>query len=213
VVTHRTRLLVALITATTASVALAVVLSLANSHGRNGAVSSSSPAGAGGAAGFAGGALPGGVPEHDFTLQDQSGRRVSLASFRGDVVVLAFLASTCGPACVLIAQQIRGALDELARQVPVLLISVDPTGDTPAGVTRFLAQVSLTGRVHYLSGPPRALRSIWNAYGIKPLGAGRGAFERSAAVTLIDRSGRERVIFGLEGLTPEGLAHDIRKLS
>ena len=35
------------------------------------------------------------------------------ARYRGQVTILAFLYSTCGATCVLIAQQIRGALDEL----------------------------------------------------------------------------------------------------
>ncbi len=48
------------------------------------------------------------------------------------------------PPASLIAQQIRGALDELPHPVPVLIVSADPAADTPASVARFLAQVSLT---------------------------------------------------------------------
>src|SRR5215469_17976550 len=76
--------------------------------------------------GFAGAALPASLPVRDFTLEDQSGRRVSLAGYRGQVVVLAFISSSCGATCILLAQQIRGALDELPRPVPVLFVSVDP---------------------------------------------------------------------------------------
>lgn len=162
--------------------------------------------------GFDGAALPATGPARDFTLTDQSGRAVSLGSYRGQVTVLAFLYSTCGPTCQLIAQQVRGALDELPRPVPVLFVSADPAADTPARVSRFLARVSLTGRVRYLTGSRAALQPIWRAYGIVPATSGRAAFERSAAVLLLDRSGRERVIFQLEQLTPEGLAHDIAKL-
>ncbi len=72
---------------------------------------------------------------------------MSLSSYRGQVVVLAFLYSTCGATCTLIAQQIRGALDELPQPVPVLIVSADPAADTPASVARFLARVSLTGRI------------------------------------------------------------------
>jgi cytochrome oxidase Cu insertion factor (SCO1/SenC/PrrC family) len=129
------------------------------------------------------------------------------------VTVLAFLSSTCGAACTLIAQQVRGALDELAHPVPVLLISVDPSGDTPASVARFLARVSLAGRARFLTGPRAALEATWREYGVHPLSSGRSAFERSATVALLDRDGRERVLFGVEQLTPEGLAHDIRALS
>ena len=62
--------------------------------------------------GFDGAALPASRPA-DFTLSDQNGRSVSLALPRR-VVVLAFMYPSCGATCVLIAQQIRGALDELA---------------------------------------------------------------------------------------------------
>ena len=163
--------------------------------------------------GFAGAALPAGVPAPDFTLEDQSGRRVSLAGYRGQVVVIAFISSSCGATCILIAQQIRGALDELPHPVPVLFVSVDPRADTRAQVRRFLDRVALTGRARYLSGSPAALRPIWRAYGVVPLTSSRAAFERAASVLLLDRNGRRRVLFGVEQLTPEGVAHDVRKLS
>jgi protein SCO1/2 len=163
--------------------------------------------------GFAGAALPASLPVRDFTLEDQSGRRVSLAGYRGQVVILAFISSTCGATCILLAQQIRGALDELPRPVPVLFVSVDPHADTGARVRRFLQRVGLTGRVRYLSGSSAALRPIWRAYGIVPVTSDRAAFERAASVLLLDRDGRERVVFGSEQLTPEGVAHDVRKLS
>jgi protein SCO1/2 len=164
--------------------------------------------------GFDGAALPANVRAHDFTLTDRSDkdRAVSLGQYRGQVVVLAFLYSTCGPTCIVIAQQIRGALDELARPVPVLFVSADPAADTPARVRRFLAQVSLTGRARYLTGSPSQLRTVWRAYGAIPASAGRSAFDDSASVLLIDPRGLERVIFPVEQLTPESLAHDVRKL-
>ncbi len=103
-------------------------------RGARGTLPSSAPAtaSAGGAAGsgFDGAALPANVRAHEFTLTDQSGRPTTLGRYRGRVVVLAFLDSSCS-ACVLIAQQIRGALDELARPPAVLIMSVDPSADTP----------------------------------------------------------------------------------
>jgi cytochrome oxidase Cu insertion factor (SCO1/SenC/PrrC family) len=162
--------------------------------------------------GFDGAALPPSFVVHDFALADQEGRTVSLGSLRGRVTVLAFLYSTCGSTCVVIADQIRGALEELPHRVPVVLISADPAADTPTQVSRFLAQVGLSGRVYYLTGPVSALTPIWRAYRVVPASAGRAAFDRYATVLLLDRSGRERVEYGLEQLTAEALAHDIRKL-
>jgi protein SCO1/2 len=195
-----------------ASVVL-LVFALAGCGGSKGAGASTAPDGAlDSASGFAGAALPQGVPAPGFTLTDSARRPVSLSDYRGQVVVLAFLSSSCGAPCVLIAQQVRGALDELATPVPVLIVSVDPGADTPAQVRRFLASVSLTGRARFLTAPAAALASVWRAYRVSPLRAGRGPFERSAQVVLLDR-GRERVLYGIEQLSPEALAHDIRKLA
>ncbi|MCW3025232.1 MAG: electron transport protein SCO1/SenC [Solirubrobacterales bacterium] len=193
--------------ATALALALALVVILRGSSGRSPSVSEAS-----GGSRFEGAALPAGMPAPEFTLTDQLGRPVSLADYRGQVTVLTFLYSGCGATCVLIAQQIRGAIDELHGTPAVLVVSADPTADTPARVQSFLAQVSLTGRVRYLTGSPARLRAIWRAYRIAPASDGAASFQRTASVLLVDRRGRERVLFGLEQLTPESLAHDIRRL-
>jgi protein SCO1/2 len=200
------------------AIALAVVLALDGSSGGSPSTSSSTGVGAStgtaSSSGFDGAELPVG-PAHEFTLADltDGGRAVSLSQYRGQVVILAFLYSTCGDTCVVIAQQVRGALGELARPVPVLFVSADPAADTPARVSHFLAQVSLTGRAHWLTGSLAQLQAVWRAYGITPASAGATAFDNSASVFLLDRAGRERVLFQSEQLTPEGLAHDIDTLA
>jgi protein SCO1 len=177
-----------------------------------GSVQASADASTAGASGFDGAALPTGITAPAFTLADERGKPLALHQLRGQVTVLAFLFSRCGAACVLIAQQIRGALDELAKPPAVVIVSVDPAADTPASVARFLTSVSLMGRVHYLSGPPARLRAVWRAYRVVLPSSSAAAFERSATVALIDTQGAERVIFGQEQLTPEALAHDIGRL-
>src|SRR5271165_2943182 len=113
---------------------LAVAAALAGAAllwGCGGGGSSTAPSGSSASFEYAGAPVPGDVQAPGFTLTDQAGHTVSLANYRGQVTVVAFLYSDCAPACVLVAQQIRGALDELARPVPVLLVSVDPSADTP----------------------------------------------------------------------------------
>ena len=188
-----------------------------SSGGSTSSSATASSAQAPGASGFDGAALPPGIAAPaNFTLRDLtstgSRRAVSLASYRGRVTIVAFVYSRCGATCVVIAQQIRGALDELPQPVPVLLISADPSADTPMRARSFLAQASLSGRASYLSGTLAQLRAVWDSFRVVPASAGRAAFDRSASVFVLDRSGRERVIFQLEQLTPEGLAHDVRKL-
>jgi protein SCO1/2 len=192
--------------------AIALVAILAKPSDHDGTSSSTPALQATSSSGFDGAAIPPSPLAPAFTLTDQDGRSVPLSSVRGHVAVLAFLYSTCGATCILIAQQIRGALDELPDPVPVLIVSADPATDTPASVARFLAKVSLTGRVRYLTGSPAQLRPIWRAYRVHPASAGRATFDKYAFLLLLDARGRERVLFEPEVLTPEALAHDIRKL-
>lgn len=207
-----------------AAVALVAVVLMAaivaivagSSGGGTGSRSASITSATGRESEFVGAPFPGEIAAPSFTLRDQSGGEVSLSQYRGRVVMLTFLYSTCGDTCVVIGQQIRGALNELAEaHAPapaVLIVSADPAADTPANVRRFLAEVSLTGRVQYLSGTPAQLRAVWHAYAIKPASDGPAVFDEYAPVLLIDGSGRKRVLFESEELTPEGLSHDIRRL-
>jgi protein SCO1/2 len=163
--------------------------------------------------GFDGALLPGGASAPDFTLTDQRGRRVSLGQYRGQVTILTFLSSACQPTCPLIAQQIRGALDELGRNpVPVLIVSADPAADTPAAVRRFLGEAALDGRADYLTGTLSELQAVWRAYDIVPAQLGDANSPHAASVLLVDRAGQKRDLFQVEQLTPEALTHDIRKL-
>jgi cytochrome oxidase Cu insertion factor (SCO1/SenC/PrrC family) len=163
---------------------------------------------------FDGAAFPAGVRAHSFTLTNQDGRRVSLSAYRGKVLVLAFLFSRCRT-CVLVADQVRGALDEVegTRGVATIFVSTDPRADTRVSVSRFLDETSLSGHVEYLTGTPHELQPIWKAYAIPPVRAGKYASEQGSTVLLIDHNGAERVGFGLEQITPESLAHDIRLLA
>jgi protein SCO1/2 len=86
-----------------------------------------------------------------------------------------------------------------------IFVSTDPRADTHARVARFLAATSLIGRTVYLTGARRSLEHIWRVYHVS-------AAEDGTTVLLIDRTGSERVAFGVEQITPEGLSHDIRLL-
>jgi protein SCO1 len=156
------------------------------------------------------GALRPDIPPQDFRLHDQDGRPVSLRQFRGRVVILTFMYTTCRDTCPLTATQIRGALDDLGRPVPALAVSVDPVNDTPARARAFLLQRGLgRDRMRFLLGSRAQLRPIWKAYGIQPQAK---AFDHTAYVLVIDRHGRQRVGFPVQQLVPEDLAHDVRRL-
>jgi protein SCO1/2 len=159
--------------------------------------------------GFAGAIRPS-APAAGFTLADQDGRNVPVAGLRGRPVVVTFMYTTCQNDCPTMTQQIRGALDDLGHDVPVLAVSVDPANDTPDRARRFLARQQMTGRMRFLLGSDAQLQRVWRTFGIQPQGV--GGREHSASVVLLDDSGVARVSFPVNQLTPEGLAHDLRAL-
>jgi protein SCO1/2 len=159
--------------------------------------------------GFAGAIRPAGAGAPAFRLRDQDGAVASMAQYRGRPVVMTFLYSTCRDTCPLQVQSIRGALDRLGADVPVLGVSVDPRGDSPERARRFVLEQRMTGRMRFLLGTREALAPVWRGYGIAPQ---RGTLDHSAYVVLVDGHGRQRVGFPASELTPEDLAHDLRAL-
>jgi protein SCO1/2 len=158
---------------------------------------------------FQGSIRPPGIPPAELNLRDQDGRLATLAEYRGRPVVVTFLYTTCEDTCPLTAQQIRGALDDLGHDVPVLAVAVDPPRDTAARAKRFLAEQRVEGRMRFLVGPESGLRRQWKAYGIQRQS---DDLEHSAYVVLLDGEGRQRIGFPAGEVTPDALAHDLRLL-
>ena len=140
-------------------------------------------------------------------LTDEDGNSVTLGG--SDVTVVTFLYTQCEDSCPTTAQQVRAALDDMDDPPPAIAVSVDPTGDTPKAARAFLAEQSLLGRMKYVIGPPVALQRQWKVYGIQPQTRDD---EHSLSTVILDRSGRQRIGFPLDKLTPEGLVRDIEAL-
>jgi protein SCO1/2 len=157
--------------------------------------------------------MPPNLPAADFTLADQDGRPVRLASTRGRVVVITFLHSACHSTCPVSVQTIRGALDDIGaprRDVDVFAISVDPREDTRASVRRFVRTQHAERFLRYLTGTRPQLRPVWKKYGIRPQGP--EGEDHTAFVLLVDRGGILRIGFPSHQMTPEDLANDLKLL-
>ncbi|MDX6691520.1 MAG: hypothetical protein QOG15_2977 [Solirubrobacteraceae bacterium] len=162
------------------------------------------------AAGFEGAVRPPGIPPAQIDLPDEHGKLVRMSDLRGTPVVVTFLYTTCKDTCPLTADQIRGALDDLGHDVPVIAVSVDPDNDTPARARRFSFQHGMSGRMRWVLGDRGRLERLWRAYGIQPQSGGQ---DHTASTVLLDGQGRQRVGYSTESfLTPDVLAHDIKLL-
>jgi protein SCO1/2 len=158
---------------------------------------------------FQGAMRPAGIPPADFRLRDEEGRLVRLDALRGKPVVVTFLYTTCRDTCPLTVDQIRGALDDLGHDVPVIAVSVDPRNDTPRAAKRFSLRRQMSGRMRWVLGSERELERLWRAYGVQPQS---DRMEHSASTVLLDARGRQRVGFATSVLTPRALANDIALL-
>lgn len=155
------------------------------------------PAGAVPAAWLRQGVDPGtplaGVPAPAFTLTDQRGRRFSLSSLRGRVVLLAFVDSRSTGYGPLTAQTLLDARTLLGRGADALAL-VGVNTDTKAwgvAAVRAFSRAQGLGRAWlYGTGDPSALAAVRRAYGVAP---------GMPAVFLIDGRGRERAAFLIPG--------------
>lgn len=150
----------------------------------------------------------------DFHLTDQSGKTVTLSQFRGEPVVLTFLYSHCPDVCPLIAEKLHTTQVQLgknAAHVVMLAVSVDPKGDTRSAVQTFSTEHKLTSNWHYLIGTQSELAPVWNSYSVYAQPSTSTSSMHTSAVYVIDKMGRERVLFG-DDFTPTQLQDDLQVL-
>ena len=149
-----------------------------------------------------------------FALRDQRGELVALDSLRGKPVLLAFFDSRCKRQCPLAGRQLGGKLRRMApAERPVLLIvGVNPGGDTRASIRRATREWGLAGpyRWHWLRGAKQKLARVWRNYGVT-VRPGAGDVTHTLAVYLIDRRGFERTGY-LFPFLPNFIELDLRKL-
>ena len=159
---------------------------------------------------FAGATLPAGLKAPEVGLRDEEGEVVRMADLRGRPAIVTFLYSNCEDSCPAQAQQVKGALNELGRDLPALAISVDPANDTPDSARAFLSKQRMTGRMRFVLGTRPELRRIWRGYAVEPQ---LDDLDHTARIVLVDGNGVQRVGYPLGEVTPERLAHDLRLLA
>ncbi|HTR73616.1 MAG TPA: SCO family protein, partial [Solirubrobacteraceae bacterium] len=151
-------------------------------------------------------------------LRNYLGQPVNLDSYRGKAVLVSFLYTHCPDVCPLITASLHATLELLgpakSRRVQIIVVSVDPRGDTPASVAAFLKRHRMTGRMQYLIGSAHELAAVWKAWGV---GSERDAaqpeyVEHTGIVYGISASGRRTTAYA-SNFTPGELAHDVPLLA
>lgn len=151
------------------------------------------------------------------TGRDNTGASVTVPQ-EGRPAVVTFLFASCPTVCPMVATQLAAALDQLpastVEAVDVVAITVDPTGDSPAAVTKFLERHRLTGRMRYIVGNRQEVAPMWQQWGVEAQPTGNAQTSlHTARVVLIDR--RQRQLGSYPGglpIPPADLAADIQAL-
>jgi cytochrome oxidase Cu insertion factor (SCO1/SenC/PrrC family) len=135
-----------------------------------------------------------------FTLADQDGRRVSLSSLRGKVVVLEFMDPHCTDICPIVSQEFVDAyhdLGPLASKVVFAAVNVNQYFSSVQAVAAFSAEHELTAIPgwHFLTGPKAALSAVWRGYQVDVRAPNpNGDITHNSSIYFIDRNGRERYL-------------------
>jgi cytochrome oxidase Cu insertion factor (SCO1/SenC/PrrC family) len=139
-----------------------------------------------------------------FSLTDQHGRQVSLASLHGKVVLLTFLDPVCTSDCPLVAQEFRQAdqvLGSRARDVELVAIVANPLYRSIAYTQAFDRQELLAGLPNwlFLTGSLPQLTSVWKGYYVTAQLNGPGAMALHPDVAyVIDADGIARTELNMD---------------
>jgi cytochrome oxidase Cu insertion factor (SCO1/SenC/PrrC family) len=157
---------------------------------------------------------PGEQPAPAFELRDQEDALVSLVELRDRPILLTFFDSRCVDQCPIMGRQLATML----RRMPsddwptLLIVSVNPAGDTPASIRDALVRWRLAGpwRLHWLRGTERELAAVWRDYGIT-VDPSTSTVTHGLALYLIDGRGFERTGY-LFPFLPNFVALDLKTL-
>lgn len=156
---------------------------------------------------------PGMAPE--LSLQSSNGGTLSLASYRGKVVLLGFGFTSCPKVCpttLAVLAQAKKRLGAQGKQVQVVYVTVDPERDDAGRMHAYLRgfDPSFVGGV----GSPAQLAAVRRKYGVmaerKPVGDSYSV-GHSSSVYLIDRKGRLRAMMPY-GRPAADFVHDLQVL-
>lgn len=150
-------------------------------------------------------------------LRNYLGKPVTLAQYRGKAVLVTFLYVHCPDVCPAIASALRVVRQELGPEkskVQIIAVSVDPHGDKPSSVARFLQQRGMTGQMQYLIGPGKQLAPIWKAWnvGSQQDTSNPEFVAHTALVYGVTGSGKLMTIYPAN-FKPAEIVHDVPKLA
>ena len=132
-----------------------------------------------------------------FTLTDQFGKRISLRSLRGKVVVLSFNDPKCTTICPLTTTALLHAkklLGPAASRVELIGVGANPDATGVKWVRAYSQAHGMMREWHFLTGSLPELKRVWRAYHIEAAVV-RGSVDHTPATYVIGANGRESRLY------------------
>jgi protein SCO1 len=137
-----------------------------------------------------------GAPVSDFTLTDQTGKRVSLSRFAGKVVAVTFIYTSCPlpDYCFRLSNNFGRLQKRFARQMGrdlvLLSISFDPVHDQPEVLAKYASNWKADPNSwRFLTGTPAEVKAVCRLFGLN-FWPDEGALAHSMHTLVIDRQGK-----------------------
>lgn len=156
-------------------------------------------------------------PAPGFALKSQDGARVSLGDFRGKVLAVTFIFTSCQDTCPLLTSKMAQVQDELGSsfgaKIAFVSITVDPGRDTPEVLKQYAQAfgVNLAGWA-FLTGDPADIREVERSYGVFAASAPDGNIDHTFLTSLVDPQGNLRVQYLGVRFDPEEFRRDLLSL-
>lgn len=155
-----------------------------------------------------------------FTLTTQAATTLRSDDFKGKVLLVSFIFTTCNGSCPATTHRMADVQKELARrgllkkpQVQLLSISLDPARDTPEVLRNYMKVYDVDAATwSFLTGSVAEVDKVVRDWGMWVKPAANGQLDHPSRIFLVDRQGRVREIYNLSFLKTSWVADDIELL-
>jgi protein SCO1/2 len=130
----------------------------------------------------------------DFTLTDHTRAKAALSQFRGKVVALNFIYTSCvlPQFCYRLASQFavvqKRFKERMGRDLVLLTTTFDPARDTPERLAEYSRQWTADASWHFLTGTSDDVQRVCRLFGVDAF-PDEGLISHSARTVVIDRGG------------------------
>ena len=158
--------------------------------------------------------LPKIAPAPDFMLTSQDGAQVTLTDFRGKVVAVTFIYTSCTSTCPVLTPMMSFVQDQLGRDfgrnIVFVSITVDPERDTPPVLKEYATSLgaNLSGW-SFLTATPVAIRDVTRRYGVVASKNISGDVDHTFLTSIVDQHGILRLQYAGVRFDPEEFKWDL----